>query len=491
MTRTPGSGLPEGFPSRAWKQGRRSSGFAALTVVACTFGCITDHGPIEWEKWRETYPEDYSLPLEEKARKIEAHLVARHLSPEGVLIYHRRNTPFDPEAPDAYSNISDEPIFSGALVGALAFKYKVTGDRADRQLLIRSLRGVRFLQDVTGKPGLLARAIMPRKHPVPGEKPDQEWRDAPPPHGGYRYRGDVSKDQYFGLLFGYAAAAVELGIDSRRGDRELRDLMQGPACAIADHFQENDCRIVDVDGRMTEHGQLQGYFLGIPLGPNAALALGFQLLAHRLSGDARYKRNYDDLVASQYHKATTLVKFEIFGRTNHNNDNMGMMSFYALTHMASDPGIRRIYEDNLEKLWTLLRHEGNAFFHLVHGSRRPLPRFARFDLRENLRLYPVDTRAYPVDLRHLPQVELDFFRNRFGIAKNRTALPVHLRWRGSFVWKNCPFALVREVADPGETTHSGVGFLLAYWMARVYLEDPEIIPPDPGGVVADDATSGV
>ena len=76
MTRTPRSGLSDGFPAMAWRQARRSSGFAALAVVACTFGCITDHGPIEWEKWRETYPEDYSLPLEEKARKIEAHLVA-------------------------------------------------------------------------------------------------------------------------------------------------------------------------------------------------------------------------------------------------------------------------------------------------------------------------------------------------------------------------------------------------------------------------------
>ncbi|MCZ6793252.1 MAG: hypothetical protein O7J95_06525 [Planctomycetota bacterium] len=456
----------------------RGPGCVARCSAAVFFlgGCVTDHGPIPWERWRGSYPEDYSLPLESKALAIERHLVERHLSPEGVLVYHRVDRPFDPGAPGAYSNLSDEPIWSGALAAALAFKFKVTGDPRDRALLVRSLEGLRFLQEVTGVPGLLARAIAPRAQPIPGERPEEEWRDAPAPHEAYRYRGDVSRDQYFGVLLGYAATAVELEVAAGRGDEELRRLLEEPACAIADHFWRNDLRIVDADGETTLHGWLGGYFLGVPLGPNAGLVLGFQLLAHRLSGERRYLENYRQLIARQYHKATTLIKFEILGRTNHNNDNMGMMALYALTHLETEPEILETYEDSLEKLWHHLRHEGNAFFHLVRGARAALPLFARFDLRENLRLFPVDPRAYPVDLRGDSRVEVDCFRNRFGILKNRTALPMHVRWRGSFVWKNCPYALVREVPDPGDTTYSGVDFLLAYWMARVSIGDPESLP---------------
>ena len=65
-------------------------------------------------------------------------------------------------------------------------------------------------------------------------------------------------------------------------------------------------------------------------------------------------------------------------------------------------------------------------------------------------------------------------KNRFGIPKNRTALPLHLRTVTSFAWTECPFALTRAVRNPGRHTVSGVDFLVAYWMARRYLWDVDL-----------------
>ncbi len=432
-------------------------------------GCITDHGPIQWEKWRSTYPEYYSTPLADKAQTIEKHLLTYHLSPEGVLVYDRKYIPFDPEKPGSYANLSDQTIWTGALAGALAFKYKVTRSPQDRELLIRVLQGVQLLQNVTGSSGLMSRAIFPKGLPIPDEATDGEWRDAPRPYVGYRYRGDVSKDQYFGVLFGYAATTVELGIDAERGDREIHRLLAAPTSDIADHFWNNGCRIVDVDSKVTTHGDLSGYYFGIPIGPNAAMSLGFQLLAHRLTGEKRFKERYDELIAKQYHKATTLIKFEIFGDTNHNNDNMGMMGLYALTNLETDPKVLETYDRNLAKLWGYIKNEGNAFFHLIYASRTELPEFARFDLVENLKLFPPKPQPHPVNLLDHPAVELDFFDDRFDVPKNRTALPMHLRVPGPFIWKSCPFGLVYEVKNPGTQSVPGFDFLLAYWMARARL----------------------
>ncbi|HLU49018.1 MAG TPA: hypothetical protein VK116_13075 [Planctomycetota bacterium] len=446
-----------------------------MLIPLASLGCVTQHGPIPWEIWRDTYPPDYGMPLEEKEERLLAHLESRHLSPEGMLLYVRPNAPFDPNEPGSYVNLSDVPIWTGTYAGALAFRYGVTSRPEDRNRLLQVLAGIEFLHDVTGVPGLLARAAMPRRLSPPGAD-GGEWRPAPPPFSDWAYRGDVSRDQYFGVLFGYAAACVVLGIDATQGDEEIRTALRPTAEAIANHFWENGFRIVDADGEPTEHGDLRGYVWGFPLGPNAGLVLGFQLVAWRLSGNPVYRERYDELIEERWHEALFSIKFELPGWINHNNDNMGMMALYALANLEPEPEIQEVYDRAIAKLWNYVRYEGNAFWHLVYASRFELPREAIFDLRENLKLYPLDTviRSYDWTDVYADRLDLACFPDRFGRPHNRTALPMHLRRRGDFVWKNSPFA-ARHTIDglEGAASGSGFDFLLAYWMARHTLGDPE------------------
>jgi len=453
-----------------------------LVVVAAALlaaSCVTDRAPIRWEAWRETYPAgDYATPLAEKAQRIDRHLVSHHLAARGVLVYSRRcDLPGDPDT--IYDNVADQTIWTGALVAVRTFEYRLSGAAGDRARLLEVLRGLALLHDVTGKPGLFSRAVFPVGRPLRGEKASQEWRPGAPPYDVFRYRGDVSKDQYFGVLFGYAAVVSELGIDATSGDPEIRALVAGPAVAVADHIWENGLSIVDVDGETTKHGDLAGHILCIPIGPNAQLDLGFQLLASRVSGLPRFRERYDELLARGYAEATGNVKFEIFGKTNHNNDNMGMMGLWALAALEQEPGVRARFDRALAGLWGVTRHEGNSFFHAICASRFELPRFARFDLVENLRLFPVAPEVHGVDVRGLPGVERAFFKSRFGRVQNTTALPVHLRPRSSFVWTRSPFELEFAVAEPGARCVAGVDYLLAYWMARRYLGDVEAVERTP------------
>ncbi len=432
-------------------------------------GRLTRRAPIEWEKWRSTYPAYYAEPLADKAARVEHNLVDRHLSPEGLLVYRRACKPFDPVQPGSYGSLSDQTMWTAVLAGAWAFKHAVTGAEMDRSLLLRALDGLRLLHEVTGKSGLLARAAFPAGLPGPRDA-DEERHEAAAPHRRFQFRGDVSRDQYAGVLFGCTAAAATLGIDAGRGDAVVRDLLSGLVVPIADHIWDHGLRLVDVDGVMTKHGDLRGYIWRVPVGPNAALCLGFQRLAHRLSGAPRFAEHYEALVRLRYPRALPWSNFELLGKTNHNNDNMGMMGLYALVNLETQEDLLKTYDRSLASLWSFTRNEGNAFFHLAFASRFPLPSTARFDLCENLRLFPEDPRYVSQDLRGRAEIDEAWFRNRLGFPQNRTALPLHCRSRSNFVWTACPFQLVSEYVPPGMCA-SGVDFLLAYWMARHHLGD--------------------
>ncbi|MEM7233350.1 MAG: hypothetical protein AAF517_14325, partial [Planctomycetota bacterium] len=146
-----------------------------------------------------------------------------------------------------------------------------------------------------------------------------------------------------------------------------------------------------------------------------------------------------------------------------------------------DPEILAIYDLNLKNLWELIANEGNSFWHAVYATRFELPESARFDLRENLRLYPLDLQLTSFDHLDRSEVERSAHDDRFGRPRNRTALPMHIRRRGDFVWKNCPFLLKFEFKN--DYLGSGMDFLLAYWMAKQYVTDAEYLddapPPAP------------
>ncbi len=450
---------------------------ASLLASLALPACVYPTAPIDWDRWRASFPDHAAVPVEEKVARIEAHLIDRHLAPTGVLVYRRPDVPFDAGTPEGYTNLADEPIWTGCLVAAWAFKYSVTGDPADRELLLRALRGLEFLRRVTGKPGLLARGVAPAGITIePRERPHQEWRPGAPGFEGWRYRGDVSKDQYFGALFGYTATTVMLDLRPDASDVETYRLVRDATTSIADHIWENGLRIVDIDGETTRFGDLDGWYGPIPIGPNAEISLAWQLLAWRLTGEEQYRERYDELVDQDYPCATDFNKFQFLGRTNHNNDVMAAMGLYSLCVLETDPELLSTYRASLEDHWSVLRNEANLLYHAAYvaGCGKELPPGAAQDVSETLRLFPVDLRLRPVDITDHPAVERAFLDGRKGAPRNRTALPLHVRPISSFVWKSSPYALVGNGREG--MTASGVDFLLGYWMSRRYglvNESPE------------------
>ncbi len=438
-----------------------------LIPLVGALGCVYPSPPIEWEKWKHTFPEHSSIPIETKIQKIEEHLVSRHLSPEGLLIYRRYDEPFDAENPRSYGNLADVPIWSGALLAAVSFKYAQTHAPEDLKLVHRVLDGLALLDDVTGKPGLLARSCAPTQEPFEHEQARHEARAGAPPYEKYRYRGDVSKDQYFGVLFGYSVLITAIDPEWK----EFQELKQRAAPyvkSIADHIWSNDLCITDIDGEVTTFGELSGYMFGIPIGPNASLSLLSQKVAYAYTGEEEYQDRYLTLVKEKYPEATWLNKFQIFGRTNHSNDVMATMGLYSLKHLEDDDRLIAIYQKSYRRLWKLVLHEGNLFFNGAYHAicSEPFPEAVRDDLKYSLELFPDDLKMVEVDWREHPKITPGLFNERKGKLRNTHALPLHMRKISSFIWKSSPFAVLGNEGEKGGRTVSGVDFLLAYWLFR-------------------------
>lgn len=394
--------------------------------------------------------------LAAKAEHFRREIDARFLSPKGTLQYVQRTGAEGFE----YADLADVPIWGGALTGAEALRFLATRDPAARDATLGLVLGLDFLQEVTGVPGLLARNAVPRDAVPAGD--GTIFFDAAPPHEEFLYRGDVSRDQYAGALFGYAMAFFALG-----DDPAVAAAVRAGAAPIADHLLANGFRLRERGGKFTKHGDLRVHWGGIvPIGVNAGISLLALKLAHLSTGEPRYAAAYRDLVADGAAGALFWSKFQVFGKTNQNNDNMQYMANLPLALLEEDPALRRAYLDALARTWEYVRLEGNSFFTFATASVLPVEARAIDEARDTLRRFPTWKSRLKVDVTDVAAFGRFPFTNRRGVPKADGALPISYRAPSTYAWRDDPFALVSGGEPEGDTVFSGADYLLAYWLGR-------------------------
>ena len=328
--------------------------------------------------------------------------------------------------------------------------------------MIEILRGLLFLDEVTGIRGLLARNAVPRDDPAARNSVDTPWHDAASHYERFVWRADVSRDQYAGALFGYAMAFFAFP-----GDAEIESLVAQGSSAIADHLIQNGYRIVDPDGRPTKHGDLRHRFGGIvPIGVNATISLLALEVARLSTDDGRYSRAKNDLVARGAAGAVAWSKFQIFGKTNHNNDNMQFLTNWPLVLLERDPATRRLYLAGLARTWEYVRLEGNSFFTYAAATVLPVEPRALGEAKDTLLRFPAEKRSMIVDVTDRAEFGRFPFTNRKGTPRATGAIPISYRAPTSFAWRDDPYELVSGRRPDGGLAYAGADYLLAYWLGR-------------------------
>jgi len=422
----------------------------------------------------------------------------------------------------AYSGVRDPAIWTGAYLASEALRYMVTGAPDAEAQLVETLQVLHRWWNIPGDLGYLARFAAPASSPaeILATLPagDDEVHINRPYDGVlWNWRGDVSRDQYQGVMLGYALAY------EATTDLALRELIRTDVVEFAEQLMGRERRDVAliVNGQRTllsmdlenvvystsdmldgvptleidlgsqdvqGHGLLVfwpypseflrqipglGWLPDVEL-PTQAIQLAaiFRVALEVTDGIVGYEQRhqtlahyYDQHFSEWLDTASNWENTNTCGSSYHGLD-IAFMPMFNWARLEPDP-IRRnqIQGDVLEsRLWPAVEVDKNAFFAFIYASQARLG----IDVSgivaahaEQLSGFPIaPNEAVSVDLRDLYPEDPDC------PGQSAIAVDVSERVPATFMWERQPWKL----QDPGVRNglYGGIDYLLAYWMGRYF-----------------------
>ena len=416
------------------------------------------------------------ITLEQKARMFEERVRARHLR-HGLVARSRLRVPGDLSSSQTASSDNDG-LWTAMYLAAECFRFGVTGDGTAREYARQSISAMLRLESITGIPGFPARSFI--KRGVEARPGDGEWHATA--DGEWEWKGDTSSDEIVGHYFAYPIYYDLCADESERA------AIRAAVDRLTSHIVDHGFHLVDLDGKPTRWGWWAPEEIWSAADETGLRAL--QLLAHlktaqHITGDARYKSVYDELISRhRYHLLSRNLKINVPGHVNHSDDELAFLSYYPLLMYETDPALRRTYLESLERSWRVERAEQNPLWDLIYAAAHaPPPGASGLERRRNsgampglpdgfdlsvpvrsLQRIPMDLISWEVKNSHRLDLARDPNPDRFGHAQSLTALSPEerpmLKWNGN------PYAL--DGGNGGHEEDDGAFFLLPYWLGRYH-----------------------
>jgi hypothetical protein len=411
--------------------------------------------------------------MEEKARTLQRDLIEKHLVdglyvsivPAGSAVAHSVDDP---------GNVIHAGVWTGRYLAGVAYQYAVTKDPAVRKHGGDLLMGLRRLQEVTGKPGLLARGYLKGHGPVEGFERgganSQHWHQGQGKFADYRFYSDVSVDNFNAVLYGYAIY-FDLAADDAQ-----KKIIADDVDRLMTHLLDNHYRIIDLDGRVTQYGhvgidpdpardkyyqdggdrEIKRYLTGPEWRPPlyaSLMVLPDLLIAHHITGKARYIDEYSKVVARfagnpEPPRDSRPYSPERIAKVNHSSEGQSYEALFHAVRYERAPKLLAIYHRWLDGLWDLNWMEGNPLYTFMTVALEPdRARLAHAGDSlalsvETLRRYPLDRVLRPVMNSIRPDIELSPFPDRGGARQAVKPVPIDQRpLDNEYSWKGNPYAV--------------------------------------------------
>lgn len=428
-------------------------------------------------------------PLYQKAKYFQEDLLDKHWLdglyvsivpsvPSGGKISHTVDEP---------GNVIHAGVWTGRYLAGVGYQYAATKDSWARRHGGEILRALRIQQEVTGKPGLLARGYVRGHGPVEGWErhggDSIEWHQGRGQYSEYRWYGDVSVDNFNAVLYGYAIY-FDLAADDAQKEFIARDVDR-----LMTHLLDNQCRIIDVDGEVTRWGHvgmdpdlsrdeyyrnLYGSYLrraGVtnaewkPSLRSSLMLLPDLLIAFHVTGKPHYLEFYDRVVArfkdnpDRPRDGGGPFSLQRLARVNHSSEGQAYEALYNLIRYEHEPKMLPIYRQWVSDLWEMNWMEGNPLFTWMtlamlpeyRAPQKPGISVARpYDVMhgeegarlalETLKLFPVDRVFRPV----MNSLRKDIELNPHSTTKKQSARPIPINQRpldNEYSWKGNPYEL--------------------------------------------------
>ncbi len=334
--------------------------------------------------------------MEEKAGILQRDLIQKHLV-DGLYVSMVPAGPAVPHTVDDPGNVIHAGVWTGRYLAGVGYQYAVTKDPAIRKHGGELLMGLRRLQEVTGKPGLLARGFVKGHGPVEGFErggaDSRHWHQGQGAYAGYRFYSDVSVDNFNAVLYGYAIY-FDLAADAAQKKIIAYDVDRLMSHLLADHY-----RIIDLSGKVTQYGHI-----GIDPDPSrdkyyqeggnpeiaryvsksewrpplqlSLMALPDLLIAYHVTGEQLYLDEYRKVTARfadnpEPPRDARPYSPERIARVNHSSEGQAYEALFNAIQYEKDPKLLGIYRRWLAQLWDLNWMEGNSLYTFMTLALEP------------------------------------------------------------------------------------------------------------------------
>jgi len=354
--------------------------------------------------------------------------------------------------------------YSGNYLAAESYRYAVTHEARAHEEAVNTFKTMRWLEAITGIPGLPARAIWLKgehahKSSATSAGYPAKWNQAADPR--FEWKGDTSSDElcsHFHSVTIFHDLAAE-GDEKAEAKKHL--------ARIATHLIEHHWQLIDIGGKPTRWGRWDpAYFTTdqgrADRGLQSVELLSFIKCAETLTGDPRFKEAYQSLVALGYPDYTVRLSNTFpLDDVAHFDDELAFWAYPNLLRFEHDPDLHATYRRSFERTWELLRIEHVPWFNFVYGALtgnecETQPAVA------HLREWPLDLviYSYQNSQRTDLQTPAGYEARKGG---TRTFSP---RETEPMRWDHWPMQADggtggRDVVEPS-------AWLMAYWMARYY-----------------------
>jgi hypothetical protein len=361
-------------------------------------------------------------------------------------------------------------------LAAMSFKYAATGDAQARAEAVEAFKAMVWLDDITPKPGFIARSIWSVKSDK-GERSrlgsgglPAKWY--PTDDGLWIWKGDTSSDEVNGHFYSVSLFhdLAAKGAEKQRAAKHLAN--------IAMHIIENGWVLRDMDGKPTRWGRWDPDYLLRPYGFEARGLNGMEAqtyvqTAFALTGNQEFQAGLDQLLKWRYHTYTVRQKVTFPPDSVVPwDDELAFRCYHPLLRYAREPELRSIYLRSLERHWEVMRMQHVPFFNFMYGG-----------------LTGNDCEAAQA-AQHLRDWSLDLVSHRYHNSHRRDLAP-----RPGYVpylggtraispreigpeWGSRS-ALEYDGGSGGRVVVPPIGWLEDYWMGRYYglLEAPKKSDP--------------
>ncbi|KNC47092.1 two component regulator propeller domain-containing protein [Thecamonas trahens ATCC 50062] len=360
-------------------------------------------------------------------------------------------------------------LWTGLLLGGLSYKYAVTGAEADRALAWHYFEGLELLNNVTNIKGYPARSVWPVG--TPGRGAGLWWNSTNPEYAGkLEWKGDTSSDEITGHFFG-AAVTFRMGVAKTAAEKAR---VVALVTNLMDTLIEHDYLLFGHYGNRTTWGVWSPRYLNGKYswrderGLNSLQVMGFLSVAYELTGDAKYTKALEDLIAKHGYDVNIINTKITWPKDDNFSDDE--LNFTPLATMQLAPSATAAFKSSMmlgmEGVFARIATEKSPLWNTVYavghgGAAAPSNEPLIADARDSLRQWPTSILTWPTDTTQRIDLVPMPVATRGGGPQAVNLIPydeqIFSRWNSN------PFKIANQGSGMSEPD-PGV-WLLPYWMA--------------------------